>query len=331
MTKFRIALVVLLITIFVIRTGAEGASEIYGRAGTAGGMILDMGMGARGVSVGEAFTAEYGNADMIYWNVGAIGLSNRMKMSFTHIEWLLSNRLEHLSIVYPLFGFGAVGLNAEILGYGTEKKTLENSDGSFAKEEGTFSGMDMVIGLNYGYEINVFDRWSLGSISAGVGLNYIRSDYDKVVANAVGVNVGLLYRSPVKGLLFGMTLKNLGTKLKYIEQEDPLPTYFKAGGSYGVFNKMIVFYADVKVPTYQYPSIHAGVEVTPIEYVSLRAGYKYTIGANPLGWLAGLSAGLGINLKESVLKFGELSLDYAFVPYGDLGITHRISLELGIL
>jgi hypothetical protein len=65
-------------------------------------------------------------------------------------------------------------------------------------------------------------------------------------------------------------------------------------------------------------SASAGVEGTIHPLFALRAGYKYSSGMTTLGALAGISGGLGF-------KFGSYQLDYAFVPYGDLGQTHRVS------
>jgi hypothetical protein len=52
--------------------------------------------------------------------------------------------------------------------------------------------------------------------------------------------------------------------------------------------------------------------------LDLRAGYFYTkedYAAN------GLTLGFGLNFKYKWF------LDYAFVPFGDLGNTHRVSLK----
>ncbi len=48
-------------------------------------------------------------------------------------------------------------------------------------------------------------------------------------------------------------------------------------------------------------------------------GGQAALSDNQIGGLTGFTAGAG-------LRFGDFSLDYAFVPYGDLGTSHRISL-----
>jgi hypothetical protein len=52
---------------------------------------------------------------------------------------------------------------------------------------------------------------------------------------------------------------------------------------------------------------------------SLRLGYKYNSTMTSLDGLNGLSTGVGFAV-------GSLNIDYAFVSYGDLGYTHRVSL-----
>lgn len=203
------------------------------------------------------------------------------------------------------------------------KRTVENPDGTYQKEDGTFSSKDVITGLHYAY--------CIGTVSLGAGLNYIYSNYDNDVANGVSVNLGILYKTPVKDLLIGVSGKNILGTLNYNEGTIPLPLATKFGVSYGLFNRILVMYGDFKVTNYTFPSAHTGIEVNLFDIISLRTGYKYAFsGNNPptLGWLSGLSAGLGLNFKYVGLGIRNICVDYAFVPYGDLGTTHRISLEL---
>src|SRR5688572_27365803 len=65
-------------------------------------------------------------------------------------------------------------------------------------------------------------------------------------------------------------------------------------------------------------SFHLGGEWRPLDMLSLRAGYR-TDTLKELSALAGLTAGMGIHV------WGQ-ELAYAWLPYGDLGQTHYISL-----
>jgi hypothetical protein len=66
--------------------------------------------------------------------------------------------------------------------------------------------------------------------------------------------------------------------------------------------------------------LDVGAEVTPRRYISLRMGYRYAMTNPDQGGLSNFSAGLG-------LRFKQMSFDYAFIPMGDLGITHHISVN----
>jgi hypothetical protein len=316
-TMKRMTGIMALCAIVLIASTAFGAN-IHPGAGTVSGLVLEMGSGAKAIALGGAQTGSYGDADMYYWNVGAMGMASGLNASFSHLEWLMGTRMEHIAALYSLGRYGVVGVNADFMGYGDEKRTVEDVDGTYLKEDGTFSGNDIVAGLSYGYRT--------GDISAGLGINYLHSDYDGVWANAAALNLGLLFVTPVEGLTAGVTVKNIGTRIRFIDKGFEQPLNARIGMRYsGILNNMLTVYSDVRIPAYQYPSVHLGLEVTPIEYVSVRLGYRYEYG-NALGWYTGFTGGLGININEKILKVGKLTLDYAFVPYGDLGMTHRVSL-----
>ncbi len=63
-----------------------------------------------------------------------------------------------------------------------------------------------------------------------------------------------------------------------------------------------------------------GAEYLLNKNFAFRAGYQFGHASDDLGsGLVGLGAGLG-------LKFDSFALDYAYVPFGDLGDTHRMTL-----
>jgi outer membrane protein OmpA-like peptidoglycan-associated protein len=61
---------------------------------------------------------------------------------------------------------------------------------------------------------------------------------------------------------------------------------------------------------------------------AIRMGYKVGPEIKDLDALAGLTVGAGFAIQSGVLKY---QLDYAFVPYGELGSTHRVALTLTFL
>ena len=115
------------------------------------------------------------------------------------------------------------------------------------------------------------------------------------------------------------TLMNVGSKLKFIDEGDPLPLAFRLGGSFEASKRWLVS-SDVVYRKTGLASWHGGVAWRPLEPVSLRVGYR-TDTLKGLDALAGLSAGLGIHVWNQELA-------YTWVPYGDLGNTNYFSLVL---
>ncbi|MDI6704555.1 MAG: hypothetical protein QME40_07790, partial [bacterium] len=99
-----------------------------------------------------------------------------------------------------------------------------------------------------------------------------------------------------------------------------LPLNIKAGAAYPIRN--FLFALDVNKPIDNEMNFSLGIESWWFKILALRAGYK--LGTDnklsehteiATGW----SAGVGFNFKS-------FQLDYAYVPYGDLGDTSRVSL-----
>ncbi|GAI40545.1 unnamed protein product, partial [marine sediment metagenome] len=101
---------------------------------------------------------------------------------------------------------------------------------------------------------------------------------------------------------------NLGSQLG----SDPLPLTLRGGLALRLDPFAVAL--DVVKPSDDDTYFCAGAEWWIAGLAALRAGYKSN---QDIG--SGLTVGLGFNLAT-------VELDYAYVDYGDLGNTHRISL-----
>jgi len=117
-------------------------------------------------------------------------------------------------------------------------------------------------------------------------------------------------------------VQNVGTKMKFVDKKEKLPLNVKAGVAYDISTNWLVA-LDVNSPIDGEVNIGAGTEYVykvkkGIE-VAGRAGYSTV--TKDAGGLNGITAGLGLGYEG-------YSLDYAFVPFGDLGDTHRLSFGI---
>jgi hypothetical protein len=139
-----------------------------------------------------------------------------------------------------------------------------------------------------------------------------------VSANAFAADIGAMFKAR-KNLTLAGVLSNAGGKLTFLDQPDPLPLNFRLGAAYQPFGWWILS-ADAVYRKSGPSSFHAGAEWKLMPAVALRAGYR-TDTLEGLGPLAGLTLGVGVNAWGAELA-------YAWLPMGELGNTHYLSLVL---
>ena len=273
-------------------------------AGTSCLPFLKLGQGPRGAALGESYTSLAEDASAIYWNPAGLGAIRGYQVAASHQQWFtgITDEVGHAAI--PL-GPGVLGLGLVYSGdRGFEGWTEEN------EPVGTFNTWSAA--LSAGYGIKILDKYQLGLAVKG-----LMEDLTARQGTGGGADVGFAGH-PWKNFGFGLAARHLGVAW-YGAGAEPLPTEFAAGANYHIAG--LTGTVDVVVPLADDPNVRLGIEYAPIKEAALRVGYR----SGPadlagLGLLSGLTAGLGFEV-------GSFGLDYAFVPYGELGLTHRVGLR----
>lgn len=263
--------------------------------GTTAAGFLKIAVGARAAAMGDAFTTIVDDSTSLYWNPAGLVKMKERRLSATYNMWLAGISQGYLGLGYPLSrGIIAGGINYV--------------------DMGEFDGRDIdgnpipltASALNYhlGYANRIGEKFIWG-ISAGVVQDTIAEDTKSTYA----ANFGFLFQSS-ESLSLGLALRNVGDKLG----SDPLP--FEARAGLALARGPLVLALDLASPLDNDIYYCAGVEWWMWDGIALRAGYKTN---QDIG--QGFTAGLGF--KKSKIQF-----DYAYVPYGDLGGTHKVSLGM---
>jgi len=231
----------------------------------------------------------------------------KSQLGFMHNEWFEGIRYEFLGYVQPVGDIGTLAGSVSYVSMGELDKTDENG-----KETGKFRPYDVLLGFSFGKKLS-------NSISVGVSAKFLQEKIDVEKAQAFAVDLGGLYFFPNNGLILGVNVQHLGTRMKFIKESFPLPWNFKVGAAYRLIDGALTFAADANRAVDSDIDIGFGAEYRIMSIFDLRLGYRYTIGGNDLGTASGLRAGIGVEFKD-------YRLDYAFVPYGELGQAHRVSL-----
>src|SRR6266478_3475489 len=86
-------------------------------AGTSGGTLLNIPVGAGAVGMGEAYTAMADDVSSLYWNPAGIAILNQSEASFTYSQWLKDLTYHNVSVATPLEN-GGIGASLSYLSYG---------------------------------------------------------------------------------------------------------------------------------------------------------------------------------------------------------------------
>ena len=265
--------------------------------------------------MGEAQTAVAEDARALYWNPAGLARIDKRAASFSHVSHIDSSFYEYGSYGQSLREWGVVGVGFQYFSAGAVNRTdITGSDA------GQFTPYDLAVALAYASSL---DRLGLGEgFSVGLSGKYIESRLLQS-ARTAAVDLGLLSPSMVgERLRLAFTLQNLGGTLKFEQQAADLPMVIKTGSSFKITDRWLTA-LDVGFPRDDDPFVALGTEyrlaVQDAWTLAARTGFNSRT-IDDVDGVTGLSFGIGFSLRR-------LELDYAFLPFGGVGQSHRVSVS----
>lgn len=277
--------------------------------GTAAMPFLKIPGGARGAAMGGAFSATCDDSTAIFFNPAATVFIDRSELSLSHAMWLEDMSIENISYVQPMTSLLSFTAGASALVSG--KMSANDESGS---SSGSFSSMDIAAqaGLSYILTKRVY---------VGAQAKIFSQSVDSESVSTVGGDIGIVARGDY--FRYAFSVMNLGPKIKLDEHSFDLPRTIRAGISREFFKGFragaeYIDYIDSGASIALGSEYAISIRQDDLQHVFLRAGYASGRDSNAG---SGLSAGIGFQTSD-------LRVDYAFVPYGDIGNLHRFSLSL---
>jgi hypothetical protein len=306
----------LLVAGFLLAVPARSGDFSSSAQGTTTAEFLQLGVGARAVAMGEAYSAVTDEASAMYWNPAALTNIQNRSATFMHAAYIGSSYFDYAAYGQNLGSKGAFGASLQYFSAGgiTQTDTTGTDVGSFNPYELAFS-------LGYAHKLDGLGVQALNGYSVGLAGKFIQSRI-LTTAQTEAFDFGVLsptYFSDRLKLAFTMT--NLGGTMKFDAANESLPLNFKLGSSYKITDHWLTA-MDVNSPRNDNPYIALGTEYQlatsgPWKMAG-RAGFNSeTIGS--ITGFTGVSVGIGIG-------YSGLAMDYAFVPLGGVGQAHRLSL-----
>ncbi len=338
---------------FLLPLPTEGTTRVAQR----GANFLEIGVGARGRAMGEAYTGLASGATATFWNPAGLGSVDRFTVAFTRLDLYgdLGLRHDFAAAVLPMFG-GAVGVSYIGLNSGDIPRTDESNPGGGSQAAGEFfTFTSKAIGLHYGRRLT--DRLQVGFTG-----RVISEGISQASINWWGLDFGTLFNTGLYGVTIAATLANIGPSARYeggvitarinTDQAFPfgvpirykttgytLPTTFRFAVVSNLMGGPDALVTpggkhDLKIAAELNDAVDTDIQMSVGgEYsfnhlIFLRAGKKFVNEAHSdfRSFSHALSFGGGLRLPV----FGSwLSFDYAYTNMGELQNVHAFSFELG--
>jgi hypothetical protein len=304
------------------------------RAGISAFQFLKIGVGARGVAMGESFVALANDASALYWNPAALVQFTADQAIAAHTEYLVDIKHEFFGIAWHLSGQDAVGASFTSLHMRDMEITTETQPFGTGR---FFSFGDIAIGLSYSRKMT--DQFSFGAT-----VKYVEETLDVLKMRSVMVDIGTWYWTGLGSTRFAVAIANFGSDVApkgTVTQFDgtqvssfqsfSVPTEFRLGVAMEPVqtgDQMLTTSIQLNHPNDNAENVRFGLEYSYQKTFFLRAGIKRTIGQQFLG--QDLTSEESFTLGAGVLVPMGLSVigaDYAYANFSRLGNVHRFSLS----
>ena len=282
-----------------------------------GAMFLKIDTSARASSMGGASIGMCSGAAAMNYNPSGLSFANRKEVFAQHTEWIAGMKHDYIAFALP-FKTNDDGLNSA-LGVSMVYLTQGSLEGRDANRQKTssFDASDRAVTLSYAKTINK-------SLRFGLNTKFIEQRIADETACGFACDFGIMKNTSIKNTVVGLSVLNLGPQMKFVNEGYDLPLTMAAGVGYNVLGSMLIE-MDIKRSVYEDKTdISIGTEYLVFNDLTIRFGYLSPQGAglvNEYGSiLSSLSGVIGF-------KMSGFTTDYAFVPYGDLGNTHKINFN----
>jgi len=347
-------------SILLISVSLLAAIARAGGPGTTSANFLKAGQGVRPIAMGETYIALGDGLDTLYWNPAGLIQLSAPTASFTHSFWFQDIGTEYLAYGMPLGPLGAVGGGLTIMHAGTVTETLEDEYGNYLGTGGEINPISFALLGTYSQKlarIVPLNDPVLKNILVGASLRIVTESLEDVSVFGGALDLGAIWRqteemSPLQiatyhgnirtgpgkifirdhGWRIGFVAQNLG-----MTSDELMPMNFRFGGGYIAQDLFTpggrgTAALDLLIPIDNDVKVSLGAEyayLTQNTKVAARIGYKIGTEIKDFDALAGLTVGAGFSIRAAGIM--EYQLDYAFVPYGELGSTHRVALTVTFL
>lgn len=244
------------------------------------------------------------------YNPAVLGWIEQREVTMQYVSYILDTKYSVVSFETPLNGKEVVSFSAGYLGTtGLDKTVYDQNTLLGYSEQGSFGYSGITLNAGYGRKLG--RDWT-----AGASLKYAQQSIDGNIEGGALLSAGCFYFPWNSEWQVSFGLTDLGAPINNFAP----PSGFYAGAGKQIYPYLYwgiegVTYADTVT------ELKTGFECNISHVFFIRGGYTHYLAEQNLGALpwVDLSGGVGLSLRN-------FTFDYAWVPYGDLSQTQRITL-----
>lgn len=301
---------------------------------------------ARAAAMAEAMTSlEIGSSALFFNPAGMADMSSFADATASINQWIADIRHNSFSLaINPNDGdYGVIGFSVQYVDYGDFYGTRVNLASPQGYDDtGIFTLNALAIGVGYAKQLT--DRFSVGGqvrwVHQDLGESIIAENtYTDTSGNRFAdtsnvnnelfpwvFDFGTQFRTGLKSLVFGMSVRNFSAEYKYAEEGIQAPVVFTLGISMNVldfvektsFDQSLYVSFDASHYRDHPEQIKVGIDYKILNAFSLRGGYTSgTFEQN------GFSFGVGLS------QFG-FAFDYSYTPFGIFDKVQRFTARFSL-
>jgi len=288
-------------TVFSLLVLVYLPSCLYSQSGSAGmpGCYLHMGVGAKALGMGKAYTALASDPTAIYWNPAGLATQDPYQIYVMHSMLYIDTHFDYVGASAPTQRFGSFGLGVLSLSSGGfDQRSVLN------EELGTFSMMDLAFLFNWSKEV-------YPGLSVGLNYKLVTQRMLEFSGLGHGLDLGLKTRL-LNRLDVGLTLMNvLRPQVKLAHETQSYPSQFRLGVASSFLGDKLTLSADVaKIIGWETTRINVGCEYRLLNHIAIHAGVhqgRFTVGSG--------------------FSFNHYGFDYSNSSVSELGMNHRFAVR----
>ena len=304
-------------TILSLSLAAFAGTSLHaasGSVGTTSAAFLKLGSGGRPAALADAYVAEANDSAGVVFNPAGMAQMLSGEIAFTHTEWFQGMRFENVNAVFSLGDGGMMGATFNFLAIPPITRTEEiasTPDPALNfREIGEFRPFDLQAAMHYARQLSP-------NLAGGATLKTLAQNIDNKSTFGVAVDLGAQYKTKWKPLRLGLAIQNLGTPVKLKKEAFGLPINIRAGAALRFVEDKLLVLVEADAPLDIGFAVSTGVEYSIAEKFFPRLGYRFNPAlAQEHAWTAGVG-----------VKRNEWGLDLSAVPFGELGLTYRATVN----